>query len=52
MASVKQPNDRDDPISARASAALCSDNEQPPASSVMEDQEATGSSLIDNWIDA
>jgi hypothetical protein len=52
MASAKQPNDQNDPISACDSVALCSDNERLPVSSVLENLEPTSSSLIDNWIDA
>jgi hypothetical protein len=52
MVSAKQSNDQNDPVSTDSSVALCSDNEQPTATSTLENQETTSSSLIDNWIDA
>jgi hypothetical protein len=52
MASAKQPNDQNDPVSTGNSVALCSESEQPAATSSLENQETTSSSLIDNWIDA
>jgi hypothetical protein len=52
MASAKQPNDQNDPVSGGKSVALCSESEQPAANSALENQEATSPSLIDNWIDA
>jgi hypothetical protein len=52
MASAKQPNDQNDPVSGGNSVALCSDSEQPALTSALENQETTSSSLIDNWIDA
>jgi hypothetical protein len=52
MASVKQPNDQNDPVSSGKSVALWADSEKPAATSALESQETTSSSLIDNWIDA
>jgi len=52
MASVKQPNDQNDPVSSGKSVALWTDSEKPAATSALESQETTSSSLIDNWIDA
>jgi hypothetical protein len=51
-ASVKQPNDQNDSVPTSNSVALCSDEEQLPGGSILENQETTGSSLIENWIDA
>jgi hypothetical protein len=50
-ASAKQPNDQNDPVPCN-SILPCSDNEQLPAGSELQNQETTSPSLIDNWIDA
>jgi hypothetical protein len=52
MASPKQSNDQNHPVSTGQSVALCSDSKQPAANAALENQETTNSSLIDNWIDA
>jgi hypothetical protein len=51
-ASTKQSHDQDDPVPASNPVLCCLDNEQLRAGSELENQETTGSSLIDNWIDA
>jgi hypothetical protein len=51
-ASAKQSSDQNDPVSISNSVALCSDDEQIPGGSEPENQDTTGSSLIENWIDA
>jgi hypothetical protein len=51
-ASAKQSNDPNDPVPAYNPVLCCLENEQLPADSELENQETTGSSLIDNWIDA
>jgi hypothetical protein len=51
-ASAKQSNDQNDPASAVNSVLPCSDHEQLPVDSELQNQETTSSSLIENWIDA
>jgi hypothetical protein len=51
-ASAKQSNDQNDPVPACNSVMPCSDNEQLPAGSELQNQKTTSSSLIENWIDA
>jgi hypothetical protein len=51
-ASAKQSNDPNDPVPAYNPVLCCLENEQLSADSELENQETTGSSLIDNWIDA
>jgi hypothetical protein len=50
--SAKQPNDQNDPVSAWNSVLHCSNDEPLPGDSEPESQDAPGSSLIENWIDA
>ncbi|MBV8274864.1 MAG: hypothetical protein JO170_06335 [Verrucomicrobia bacterium] len=50
-ARVKQSTDQNDPVPTCDSVALCSD-EQLSVGSVPDNEEATSSSLIENWIDA
>ena len=52
MASATKPNEQNDSVSTSNSVALCSDDEQLSGDSELENQETTGSSLIENWIDA
>ena len=51
-ASAKSSNEQDDPVPDCNSVVSCAKNEQLPADFELEDQETTGSSLIENWIDA
>jgi hypothetical protein len=51
-ASATKPNEQNDSNSTSNYVALCSDDEQLPGGSELENQDATGSSLIENWIDA
>jgi hypothetical protein len=51
-ASAKQSNDQNDPVPAGNSVLSCSDHEQLPAGSDLQNQETTSSSLIEDWIDA
>lgn len=51
-ASATKPNEQNDSVSTFDSVALCSDDEQLPRGSELENQDTTGSSLIENWIDA
>lgn len=51
-ASATKPNEQNDSVSTFNSVALCTDDEQLPRGSELEDQDTTGSSLIENWIDA
>ena len=51
-ACTKQPNDQSGLVPASDSALPCSDNEQLPAASELQDQETASASLIENWIDA
>jgi hypothetical protein len=52
MASAREPNEQNDSVSTCNSVALCSEDEQLSGGSELENQETTGSSLIENWIDA